>query len=120
MEVVFWLIYNISIFVYRLPDSEASPSISSSSYFPWFMHGYIEAYTVALHYGWILGNGFHGVNTSSRKCLQLFMWAKIVFGTLFACESIGMIIKWLSHSSEYTNDGLSLPAAMIMWYILIQ
>jgi hypothetical protein len=84
------------------------------------MHGYIEAYTVALHYGWILGNGFHGVNTSSRKCLQLFMWAKIVFGTLFACESIGMIIKWLSHSSNYINDGLSIPAAMIMWYIIIQ
>lgn len=85
--------------------------------FSQFVHGFVGAYTMAIHVGWLLGeraneglhcsltgtslswfgscsfagNGLHAVNANSLESLNLFMWAKFVFGALAWLEALSML-----------------------------
>src|SRR4051794_16694043 len=109
-EGAYFLVINICLLVFRLPRAQHDEPVS----FPVFLSGFVSAYTLALHVGFLLGNGFHAVSTNSRKIMQLYLWAKIVFSSLTLMETSVMLSSVLSQQGTGdTGTGSSAYAAAV-------
>ncbi len=48
--------------------------------------GLVEATSLALHWGFLLGNGFHGLRSCTPQCLDMFVWGKALLLSTMAVD----------------------------------
>ena len=82
------------------PDAVATISVPS------FVAGYVEALSLALHWGFVLGSGFHGVKWCSVSSLEHFTWGTLL---LLVAQIMDAVLPVQGQSSEP-----KFPAA-VLW-----
>lgn len=65
------MVVNLCILGFRMPVARDTDPKSLQP-FPTFLAGYVQAYTLGLHVGFLLGNGLHAVHTNRCVALSSF------------------------------------------------
>ena len=73
-EVCFHLLTNIMFLKRRMHQYGQVPLLRLDE----TVGGLVESTSLALHWGFLLGNAFHGLRSFSPQCLDIFCWGKIL------------------------------------------